>query len=119
MGSSHFVNSCGSLWGIERDLETNRTDKEPGPIRLVVASGKLHSRSDRPTYPFGYAPRFTKLFQLFRLATTFLAALRRFGTRARACPQRTNEGSRRRSAALNGAARPARDDPYRSQNISE
>jgi hypothetical protein len=26
MGSSHFVNSCGSLWGIERDLATDRTD---------------------------------------------------------------------------------------------
>lgn len=25
MGSSHFVNSCGSLWGIERDPSTDRT----------------------------------------------------------------------------------------------
>jgi AAA domain-containing protein len=25
MGSSHFVNSCGSLWGIERDLSNDRT----------------------------------------------------------------------------------------------
>ncbi len=26
MGSSHFINSCGSLWGIERDIETNQTE---------------------------------------------------------------------------------------------
>src|SRR5262249_35887686 len=25
MGSSHFVNTCGSLWGLERDLKTDRT----------------------------------------------------------------------------------------------
>lgn len=25
MGSSHFINSCGSLWGIERDIKTNQT----------------------------------------------------------------------------------------------
>ena len=25
MGSSHFVNSCGSLWGLERDPETDET----------------------------------------------------------------------------------------------
>jgi hypothetical protein len=25
MGSSHFVNTCGSLWGVERNLETNMT----------------------------------------------------------------------------------------------
>jgi hypothetical protein len=26
MGSSHFINSCGSLWGIERDIKTNQTE---------------------------------------------------------------------------------------------
>lgn len=34
MGSSHFVNSCGSLWGIERNIETNRTDFLGGTQRL-------------------------------------------------------------------------------------
>ena len=35
MGSSHFVNSCGSLWGIERDMQTNRTDFLGGTQRLT------------------------------------------------------------------------------------
>ena len=34
MGSSHFVNSCGSLWGIERNLDTNRTDFLGGTQRF-------------------------------------------------------------------------------------
>jgi hypothetical protein len=35
MGSSHFVNSCGSLWGIERNIQTNRTDFLGGTQRLT------------------------------------------------------------------------------------
>jgi hypothetical protein len=35
MGSSHFVNSCGSLWGIERDTQTNRTDFLGGTQRYT------------------------------------------------------------------------------------
>jgi hypothetical protein len=35
MGSSHFVNSCGSLWGIERDLNTDRTDFLGGAQRFT------------------------------------------------------------------------------------
>ena len=34
MGSSHFVNSCGSLWGIERDLDSGRTDFLGGSQRF-------------------------------------------------------------------------------------
>lgn len=34
MGSSHFVNSCGSLWGIERDLNNDRTDFLGGTQRF-------------------------------------------------------------------------------------
>jgi hypothetical protein len=35
MGSSHFINSCGSLWGIERNIQTNRTDFLGGTQRLT------------------------------------------------------------------------------------
>lgn len=35
MGSSHFVNSCGSLWGIERNIQTNRSDFLGGTQRLT------------------------------------------------------------------------------------
>ncbi len=35
MGSSHFVNSCGSLWGLDRDLSTNRTDFLGGTQRFT------------------------------------------------------------------------------------
>jgi hypothetical protein len=35
MGSSHFVNSCGSLWGIERDPKTDRTDFLGGAQRFT------------------------------------------------------------------------------------
>jgi len=34
MGSSHFVNSCGSLWGIERDMKSDLTDFLGGTQRL-------------------------------------------------------------------------------------
>jgi hypothetical protein len=34
MGSSHFVNSCGSLWGIERDLANDHTDFLGGTQRF-------------------------------------------------------------------------------------
>ncbi len=35
MGSSHFINSCGSLWGIERNSSTDRTDFLGGAQRLT------------------------------------------------------------------------------------
>ena len=35
MGISHFVNSCSSLWGIERDLDTDRTDFLCGAQRFT------------------------------------------------------------------------------------
>jgi hypothetical protein len=35
MGSSHFVNSCGSLWAIERDVNTDETDFLGGTQRLT------------------------------------------------------------------------------------
>lgn len=35
MGSSHFVNSFGSLWGLERDLKTDRTVFLGGAQRLT------------------------------------------------------------------------------------
>jgi AAA domain len=35
MGSSHFINSCGSHWGIERDLETDQTVFLGGAQRLT------------------------------------------------------------------------------------
>jgi hypothetical protein len=35
MGSSHFVNSCGSLWGLERDFSNDRTTFLGGAQRLT------------------------------------------------------------------------------------
>lgn len=35
MGSSHFINSCGSLWGLERHLDTDRTDFLGGAQRFT------------------------------------------------------------------------------------
>ena len=35
MGSSHFINSCGSLWGVERNLTTEQTDFLAGAQRVT------------------------------------------------------------------------------------
>jgi hypothetical protein len=35
MGSSHFINSCGSLWGLERNISTNRSYFLGGTQRLT------------------------------------------------------------------------------------
>jgi hypothetical protein len=35
MGSSHFINSCGSLWGLERNVDTGKSDFLTGTQRLT------------------------------------------------------------------------------------
>jgi hypothetical protein len=46
MGSSHFVNSCGSLWGIERDTTTNRTDFLGGAQRFTGEESRMVLEQD-------------------------------------------------------------------------
>lgn len=63
MGSSHFVNSCESLWGLDRDLSNDRTDFLGGAQRFTGQQTLMTLEKDEDDW-LGRVDDFTVNFPL-------------------------------------------------------